>query len=154
MPKITTNFTCKNPNDELLTGTEQYRIIGDLLSDDLCRKIMQSCAGLSRHWHCLEKAIKVKQFLPNGYVVVGKTLVASSDLKSTYGCEYVPPYEFHAWYQCEGGIIDIALPGLIEKGLSTSDEHGPFLVDVNPVILACDFKKVYGLYYEPREIYG
>ncbi len=67
---------------------------------------------------------------------MGAAKVMSGDYMSTYGFEYNPPYEFHAWVVDNGNIIDLALPGVIEKGLITKDDVGYYLVKRKPVILA------------------
>jgi hypothetical protein len=57
-------------------------------------------------------------------------------MKSNYGYMFKPPFEFHAWLQTPQGIIDVALPGAIEKGLTTFDDVGPYLIGREPFILA------------------
>lgn len=147
-----TNFTHRTSNDVLLDGTEVWPILGNIIDMPTYKHIMQHCVGLTRQWHCLEKAMMVKRVVPNCNVIIGKCLVWSGDGTSNYGHEFNPPYEFHAWCQHPDGIIDIALPGLIEKGLTTSDEYGPFLVGRKPVILAG--KEPQWAHYVPHEVYG
>ena len=149
---MNTNFTRRCANDVLLRGDEVWPILGNIIDMPTYKKIMQRCVGLTRQWHCLEKAIIVARYVPQCTVVVGKCLIWSGDGTSNYGFEFNPPYEFHAWCQHPEGIIDIALPGVIEKGLATSDEYGPFLVGRKPVVLAG--KEPQWAHYVPCEVYG
>jgi hypothetical protein len=100
---------------------------------------------LNKYWSCLEKAHVVSIMFgtnnQNIITVVGSCFVKSLDGKSEYGYEFRPPFEFHAWnYVIEEGkrpkVVDVALPGVIEKGLSTFDSVGPALIGRDPVLLA------------------
>lgn len=147
-----TNMTCISNDEPLLSGTERFDVMGDLLSPNKCEEIIMRCKGLTRHWNCLEKAKIAQRVLHDGVVVVGSCELWSRDMKSKYGHLFNPPFEFHAWLQLPQGIIDIALPGVIEKGLTTSDHIGPFLSERIPFILAR--KPFEWMEYKPIEIIG
>ena len=132
--KILTKLDSISSKDPILKGDELWLINGTYPIP--ITKIMQACKGLNRYWNCLEKAQIVQTILGKGDVIVGDLKVVSGDFKSEYGFDFNPPYEFHSWLEVEGAIIDIALPGVIEKGLTTHDEYGPYLVGREPVILA------------------
>lgn len=141
MEIISSKLTSMDPDEGLtMTGQERYTIKGGLLNEKQAASLMVQCKGLNPIWNCLEKAQLVRRFLGFGHVVVGGCMVLSRDRLSTYGHYFNPPYEFHAWWQKHAApnqpIIDIALPGLIKKGIETSDEQGPFLVGRKPIILA------------------
>jgi len=100
-------------------------------------KLLTSFSGLQRYWNCLEKAYRAQRLLGRGRVVLGSLLIASGDGQSEYGYYFNPPLEFHAWLDLGSGVIfDPALPGVIEKGLTTCDSVGPYIIDREPVILA------------------
>jgi hypothetical protein len=52
-------------HDVLITGGEDYPIIGDLLSKEECEWAITQFAikGYKRHWNCLEKAIFIASYL-------------------------------------------------------------------------------------------
>jgi hypothetical protein len=145
----TSRLEAYGDNEERLTGNEVYPVIGkpiegirDLIPDEKISTLLREMAGLTKHWDCLPKAKKCVEGLGFGVVVVGSLLVVSGDLKSEYGYLFNPPYEFHAWVVLSRPvkgkphqIMDLGLPGVIDKGLNTSDEVGPFLVDREPSIL-------------------
>ncbi len=145
-----TNFSKIAIDDPIMTGNEKYLVVGDIIPEIWIRKVMQHFAGFKVHWNCIEKAQVAHQILNMGVVVVGKMHVMSGDKKSMYGFDFNPPLEFHSWIQWGENVIDFALPGVIEKGLITADEYGPYLVGLNPFILAG--KVPSNLYYEPMEI--
>lgn len=133
----TTAFNTIKHNDPRLLGTERFPIIGNALSVSEMETIMKALKGYRKHWNCFEKAKIVVEILGKGVVALGSLTVVSGDNRSTYGYMFNPPFEFHAWVQVSRDtIIDIALPGVIDKGLTSSDEYGPYLVNREPVILA------------------
>lgn len=131
-----TAFSTVSDTDPTMTGYEEYPVIGSALTDQEITKIIRNFSGLKTHWNCLEKAQIVVALLGKGLVTIGSLQIVSGDLKSMYGYEYHPPREFHAWVTLGKDIIDIALPGVILKGLNTRDEYGPFIVDRKPAVLA------------------
>lgn len=134
--KMTTQMSGRNSKaDPQLKGDESWPIHGDLITPEQAGVLIQLLKGKNRYWDCLPKAQIVKT-ITGGVVCCGSCLIVSGDYKSEYGYYFNPPYEFHAWVEVENGIIDISLPGVIEKGLYTSDAVGPFLLDRTPVILA------------------
>jgi hypothetical protein len=140
--KMTTSFTnILEDQDQILTGEERYPVMGSFLTEDQASEIYSRLTGLNRYWNCIDKARITLDYLGRnkGIVVYGSTLILCqhSDHIASYGYLYNPPYEFHAWVSMfDGYIIDCSLPGVIEKGLNTSDEKGPFLVNMNPFIFA------------------
>ena len=124
-------------NDKkVLEGNEIFKIHGDLIDDKTLAEIIDRCAGLKYYWDCIEKAKIARKVLGEGIVVVGKLMVFSEDWSSSYGYYFNPPFELHSWLLTEKGVIDIALPGVIEMGLNFSDENGPFLTNREPIVLA------------------
>jgi len=116
----------------LLTGDEKYEIAGYCINHDTIRHIFKQCKGMNRHWNCIEKAQRVIDMLGVGRVHIGAMMVYSEDYSSSYGFHYNPPLEFHAWVDMpEYKIIDVALPGVIERGLKMED----VLKGREPVIL-------------------
>lgn len=136
MPHILTTFSKISDEDPLLSGDERFPVIGDAISEIEALHIQTAIRGLNAHWNCLEKAQITRNVLDRGVVVVGSLMIVSGDLKSEYGYHFNPPFEFHAWVMHNGEIIDVSLPGVIDKGLTTHDEYGPYLVGREPVILA------------------
>ena len=158
--RTTTAFASKEDNAELILGTEWYETVGDFIDREDINEIFESYAGLTRHWHCLEKTKRAADIIGEGLVCIGSLMVRSSDNKSEYGYYYNPPYEFHAWLllmqrvtETHGNLVifDAALPGVIEKGLVTCDEIGPSLVGRKPVIL--NGKPKEWMRYDTCEIY-
>lgn len=127
------SITCA---DSLLEGVESYPIHGQAMSHIEYNFIVRRLAGLRRHWDCLDKAIITAKVLRRGKVVLGSLMLTSSDNSSQYGYYFNPPLEFHAWAQYGYNVIDVALPGTIEKGMVERDEVGPFLVGRSPIVLA------------------
>jgi hypothetical protein len=134
---------------KLMTGDESYPVIGTggeengpLISAETIRAIISEMKGLNQHWDCLPKAQKAVNILGFGWIVAGSLLVTSGDYESQYGYYFNPPYEFHAWVVLDDPrkypkprLMDMALAGVIDKGLNTSDEVGPCLLDREPSIL-------------------
>ncbi len=118
-----------------MTGKEKYKIIGNYKNTTLIKQLLKQCKGLRLYWDCMAKAKLVTKEL-GGKVAIGKTYVWSGDFKSQYGFEYEPPYEFHAWCEVKGFIIDIALPGVIQMGLELHDHIGPYITNRKPIIYA------------------
>ena len=134
---VTTGFSVLEPGKDLMTGKERYQIVGRAVSEEEVRSLLTSFSGLQRYWDCIGKAQRAQKLLGRGRVMIGSLLVTSGDLKSEYGYYFNPPYEFHAWLDLGLGVIfDPALPGVIEKGLTTHDAIGPYIIDREPVVLA------------------
>jgi hypothetical protein len=133
----TTAFaTMMGDRDQLLSGEDNWPIIGTAFPEDKILLILQSLAGLNRYWDCINKATIARDILNDGVVVVGGLMAISGDLQSSYGYYFNPPFEFHAWLECKNGVIvDPALPGVIEKGLNTSDHIGPCIIGREPCVL-------------------
>ena len=148
---ITTSMKSITPDDPLLVGTEYYMVEGYDITPEEYALIVPALKGLKRHWSCLEKAIITHSILNRGVIVLGSLFVTSGDHQSEYGYAFNPPYEFHAWVQLQDTVIDVALPGVIEKGLLERDCIGAFLVERSPVVLAgvpLDWMR-----YTPRQVY-
>jgi hypothetical protein len=147
-------MTLEEDLSKVMTGKERYTVKGGLLNDKQAASLMVQCKGLNLFWDCIDKAQLVKRFRGCGHVVVGSCMVLSRDGLSSYGHYFKPPYELHAWWQKNPGtnqpVIDIALPGLIMKGMSSSDELGPFIVGRKPIILAG--RPLKWMEYRPYEI--
>lgn len=137
---ITTCFDTLNAKtNEKMTGKERYPVFGNLLIPEQIEQIMSRMEGLNRYWDCIEKARIAKEVVGAGVIILGECLVWSEDYKSSYGFYFNPPFELHAWLQPVWRtrvIIDVALPGVIEKGLITSDEIGPCVIGRSPIIIA------------------
>lgn len=122
---------------KIMKGDESWPIIGGAVPGPVIKKIIAECRGLNLQWDCIEKAQIARRILGRGFVVMGELMVMSGDYKSEYGFYYNPPYELHAWVVFDGGfILDVGLPGVIDKGLTSGDSVGPFLVNREPFILA------------------
>jgi len=148
-PKATTGFTTFVGDDARLTGEERYPLTGhmwQLVGRRSLDEVQKLLSGLRTYWDCIEKNKLAKKMLRDAFVglpltqVVGSLMVVSGDSKSAYGYYFNPPYEFHSWLRIGDnpyykGIVDFALPGVIEKGLNSSDAVGPYLINRTPVIL-------------------
>lgn len=155
IPVTTKKTTVLDDQGQVLSGSEEYPIIGNLLSKSEVKRIWAMLKGKSRFWNCIEKAMIVKKAAgENAVVVIGSLMVRSINNESEYGYYYNPPYEFHAWVclinhpEC---VLDLSLPGVIEKGLNTFDHVGPSLVNRQPVILAG--KPLSWMRYESKEVW-
>lgn len=149
---ISTGFTTLIEDvDKIMTGKERYPIVGDLVTEEEAVKVLTELKGLNLHWQCLPKVEITKGILGIGVIAIGEIRVMSGDFLSTYGHNFNPPYEFHAWLEVGDGIVDFALPGLIEKGLNSSDEIGPYLIGRKPIILAGN--KPDWIYYKKIEYF-
>lgn len=135
---IETSFqTALDDIGDVLTENEPaYPIHGELITEAEMKRISVKHIGLNRYWDCISKNIRAKHVLGRGNLCIGSLLVYSADNKTNFGYNFNPPLEFHAWLEYGGGIIDVALPGVITKGLTSKDEHGYFLVGREPFILA------------------
>lgn len=133
--KTKLNFS-DDRTDPILFGNERWPVLGDLYTADELAPVIECCGGLSRYWRCIEKAVIAQRYLNAGVIIVGSLFVVSNDELSSYGFGYNPPFEFHAWVQFGDKILDVALPGIIEKGLTLCDTDGPVLVGRSAVILA------------------
>ena len=137
IPTTTMLTTLDKDREALLTGEEEYTVVGFAVDYEVVREILKACAGLNFYWACLEKARIAQEIIGRGEVWMGAAMVASADWLSSYGHYWNPPFEFHAWLELGmGQIFDVALPGLIQKGTETYDEVGPALIGRKPVILA------------------
>ena len=136
--EVSTNFTTiVEDMDKVMTGEERYPIFGGFVAESEAIKILTEFKGLNLYWECLPKAELTRIMLGQGKVAIGEIRVFGNNFLSAYGHNFNPPYEFHAWVEITPDIIiDFALPGLILKGLNTSDEIGPYIVGREPIILA------------------
>jgi hypothetical protein len=123
---------------ERMTGKENYEILGNLLTKDQVGQLMYACTNTILTADCVKKACITKAHLQdnNWKIAMGAIRVFSKDMLSTYGHDFNPPKELHCWLEKEDKIIDIALPGVIIRGLRACDELGSFLEGRTPVILA------------------
>ena len=136
---VTTGFsTLPEDEDKILTGEESWPIVGEAVGEEVIAEIVKKCAGLNRIWGCLPKARIAREVVGHGDIVIGSLMVTSGDGLSEYGHYWNPPYEFHAWLLLHKplAIVDVGLPGVIEKGLTAGDDVGPYLVDRKPFVLA------------------
>lgn len=139
MNVVSTMTSLMGDIDKTMTGDEDYPIIGTRLGELRGRYIIREFGRrkFNRLWNCLEKAAVAWKHIGEGVIMLGSFHVISGDGKSLFGYAYNPPLEFHAWIELDGNeIVDVALPGVIEKGLSTFDDVGPMLVGRKPIILA------------------
>lgn len=133
---ITTAILCGVNQKEVLTGEENYSIVGRYLPLEKIEFILTKCKGLKRNWNCLEKALIAMAILKCGRIAIGSLMLDSIGNSSNFGFYYNPPLEFHAWIEFTGGyILDLSLPGVIENGSNTKDKYGYVLVGREPVIL-------------------
>jgi hypothetical protein len=137
IPTTTMLTTLDKDREALLTGDEEYTVVGFAVDYKVVREILEAYKGLNRYWNCIEKARIAREILDRGRVWMGGAMVASADWLSSYGHYWNPPYELHAWVELgRGEIFDAALPGLIQKGTETYDHIGPALIGRKPVVLA------------------
>ena len=120
--------------DIRMKGDEKYPLIGNQSEISVVNSMIAECKGLPLYAGCLEKAIIAQRYF-GGTIFVGAMKVVSADGNSTYGFDFNPPTELHAWVSIEKGIIDLSLPGVIMRGMKLRDEIGPFLVGRDPSIL-------------------
>jgi hypothetical protein len=164
MPKNITKLTFNTGQDPQLNGDEVFPIIGGQISAAGMRKVIGQFKGLGRYWDCMEKAKIVRNYLcstrgDDSYIImIGSLHIIASDYNSSYGYNYNPPYEIHAWvfHPDTGGVYDFALPGVIEKGQTLSDRYGSYIdkgrvPSIAAFLLECcpDW-----LRYDPREVYN
>lgn len=141
MTNITTGFGHIDPhNDGEMTGNEKYPVVGELIDGFDMAVLMVICKGMNPFWDCYPKARIVQEYMDSGYVVIGAMKVWNAMMTANYGYECNLPLEFHAWWQTsldpDSPIVDIALPGVIQKGIDTKDELGSIIVGRTPCILA------------------
>lgn len=122
--------------DATMTGEESYPVKGDRLKQSEADELLKKCKGLHPHFDCIKKAEIVRSFKGYGKVMLGSLLVWNHKMTANFGYYFNLPLEFHAWWQYESQIIDIALPGVIEKGLQTCDNMGALITGRKPFILA------------------
>ena len=126
----------------VLKGDERYSVLGDFFNFDegLSMRIQKKFGGLPKYAACVEKNKIAQQMIPYPSVLVaGSLLVWSEDFQSSYGFEFHPPFEAHAWlivHKEVDYLIDFALPGVIERGIKMVDEIGPILSGRQPTICA------------------
>ena len=131
---------------EVCREDDSFPIIGSYLSKEEMEMCFReySKRRYKRNWDCVSKAIVAAELLSNearGDLVihVGSCYVLSEEVVSSYGYEYNPPLEIHAWTfsKKQGVLYDLAMPGVILSGKEAEDELGPFLgSDVQPVVIA------------------
>jgi len=147
---------------ERLTGNEKYKILGRMLSRAEADEIFKQFKGLMRRANCLRKACIVRDWLnrerENAFnVMVGSLYVIESSNHSSYGHEYNPPFEFHAWVygRRDKSLYDLALPGVIERGLEAEDDQGKLLLTIDPTILAAGISRIpYYIRYKAHSAYS
>lgn len=145
-----------------MTGEESFPIQGRYLVSEDAKKLMSQCKGLHPYFNCLEKAKLVKELKGYGEIVIGGLLVWNKKKTANFGYYFNLPFEFHAWwepcpfdnekenYKLGTNIIDISLPGVIEKGMNTIDAMGALIEDRSPFILAG--KPLDWTDYEPKYV--
>lgn len=125
--------------------TDLFPAVGSFITSEEIKKCFGYFyeAKLKRRWDCINKACLAIRELSNeerGQLVlhIGSCFVLSEKTASSYGYAYNPPLEIHAWaFSSKQGVVyDLALPGVVLSGLSMSDEIGPYLQDVEPVVIA------------------
>lgn len=134
--QITSSMAMINNADPDMTGSEWWPLIGNAVTESVAIDCIAKFKGLKRHWNCIDKAKIVSAALPDSHVALGSLMVFSRDMQSSYGYYFNPPFEFHAWVRWQHYLIDFALPGVIEKGLTVCDHLGPVLTKRNPILLA------------------
>jgi len=144
------------PEEPVMTGEEKFSVFGLGLPKKEVELLLEQCKGLKLCWDCEEKAMLMWNHIKKGVMVIGEMKVWDKKFTATYGFEYHPPFEFHAWIEERGPdgrriIYDLGLPGVIIKGLSTCDEIGPILSGRKPVVLVGRPPK--WIEYKGREFY-
>lgn len=134
--QITTGIKTIDTADPLITGEEDFPIVGNLLNKEQLKEIFNRCIGIRRNWSCIDKAIEAQNILGFGVIEIGSMLIWNKERTGNFGFYFEPPFECHAWLRTEQGIIDVALPGVIELGLAYSDERGHILENLQPFVLA------------------
>ena len=124
---------------------ETFKAFGSFISEEEIKAAFDyfQRKGYRRKWDCIRKAQWAIQELSNKergllQLHIGSCFVLSVKTASSYGYAYNPPLEIHAWAfsRRQGVVYDLALPGVILSGLSMSDDIGPYLEDVEPVVMA------------------
>jgi hypothetical protein len=121
-----------------LTGNERFPVIGGMLPQKLIDKVQRKFQGFPKFAGCLEKNTFGK-LLWGGKLVMGSLEIYAKVNHGRFSYQFNPPTEFHAWLvfpDLDNQILDLALPGAIQRGLSLRDELGSFLEGRKPVILA------------------
>lgn len=168
LPGFTTQVANTAFDDNRLCHRDDYyKSVGSLITEDEIRSLLYifSLWGFKAHWDCLVKAQAACAYLSGkerGQLVlhIGSLFVISEKNNSSYGYAYNPPLEIHAWAfsKKQGAIYDLALPGVIKSGLEASDELGPYLVGVEPVVMAERVPAIPNIYrYQMKEesvVYG
>jgi hypothetical protein len=130
---------------ELCKPGDFYKPIGKYIDNKEILQIFDAFfqQKLLQSFNCIEKAEIAAHILSNSErgplsFIIGSLFVISTETNSHYGYLYRPPLEMHAWiYSKKQDVIyDMALAGTIIAGLNASDEKGPFLKNIDPVIIA------------------
>jgi len=129
------------PGEPIMTGKERYPILGWGIPKKEIESLLEQCKGLKLNWDCEKKAMLVWKHINRGVLVFGEMKVWDAEHTATYGFEYHPPFEFHAWIEERSPkghrlVHDLSLPGVVLKGLDTCDEIGPILKGRTPMALA------------------
>lgn len=133
--EVRTTFTTLFDDNRKITTLKSFPVTGELIPLDLIDKILSSYRGLSYYFDCIRKAKIAQSYLKDSYVSIGELTILSGDYKSTFGFNFNPPFELHAWVNWQGQIVDLGLPMVIEHGLRFIDDSGlPSLVDREPII--------------------
>jgi len=155
MKEKTTFFTNKFDDQNIMTGEETYNLIGFSMDYTIANELIKKFKGLNLHWNCEDKSRITWDFLKRGTLVIGSLKIWNAERDASYGFEYHPPLEFHAWIEERVNgkkiIYDLALPGVILKGLEIKDEYGIILDGRQPVILTGEAPD--WLEYTGREYY-
>lgn len=130
-------------SDRRCLDTDIYPSVGNLITPEEIK--VCASAFVDRQFvfgfDCVQKSMVAASLLQNEErgnleVHIGSCIVFGEG--TSYGHAINPPFEFHAWIFSpkQNAIYDLGLPGLIHTGLNTSDEYGPFLSGVDPVVMA------------------
>lgn len=139
--KTTAISTLLDDIDAEMTGEESFPITGELLTYKELRFLISQCKGMHPNFNCLDKAELVLKLKGSGRVVLGSLLVWNREMTANFGYFFNLPLEFHAWWEPDNTelgteIIDIALPGVISKGLKTVDNIGPVIEGRDLLVMA------------------
>lgn len=130
---------------ELCQADDTFPAIGSFITQEEIDKAFEYFyrTKLKRKWDCINKAKYAIKELSNKErglleLHIGSCFVLSEKTNSSYGYAYNPPLEIHAWAfsRKQGVVYDLSLPGVILSGLSMSDEIGPYLSEVEPIVVA------------------
>ena len=138
--KMKTTFSFRGSSDPIMTGKENFEILGNAIQPEIVKTIVSHFAGLNLFYDCNRKVSIASHFLANlgieFEINFGELFVDSKEKSTNFGYKFNPPYEFHCWIGLPGeNILDVSLPGTILKGKLTSDNVGPFLIGRKEFIL-------------------